>query len=1067
MALERFDPQAQLSNVKKVFSGVTEMPKLVEQPPRDTNVRSVYPIDKSVIQQRRREMTPARTDDPIVSYLNNNAPEWFMVDLPKAEKLLRFVKQENPDLQGEDVVKKAVEYLPSVQEYENEQRVAKQTTQQTQTPMQWGIRRWVAWNASLEWTMLEWLEPVNKQLDKANLVWRFTQFIDESAQKIPAISRESMANALKWTPFEWMEVLPTMVANAPGSLVKTATATARGITNPFDTIIGLSKLALTEEWRQAITDRYGSIEWLKKTMTEDPVWLASDALTLVQWWAWLASKWAKIAWMTDTASKLSNISNVAWGAADLWLSTAIPKWLQKVTQLWDNLWQKGLLWQAGNTVVKWLVSWMQPVKAITESTKWLLDRGLDFVQDTKLWLTKEEVKWIQNNPYQWEYRNETKQVIEQQWVPQEMNTLTLAPNEALKNTIQEAISSYEKVHSDSWPLYQEIEKLNTLTDLTKVKKPIVDNLYNRYSIKVKSKPNKKHPNWVLDFAGTEFEWLTNLQTQIQNAFDVATSSKSVNPKEFMNKRRSLDNQAKREWRPTKATPVVKLIRWEVDKIWKEAIPWLKETDQLRSKQLKELQEMKNKLVYESWPKKWEYRDNITQIIKTLHKENRHQMLQRLEEIVPWLQQRVEAIQNLPKLAKAYTNLWKSSKLVEWAWAIVWSTVWSQLWWIPWSLIWGAVWWGVSKFLEWKMWNIRKDALDGVLSTLTPEAQAKIADIDAKILAKQALSQEDLQMVDNIKAKLQTEQSKQPQPPTPAPLVKSIAQPVSKKTPLVKATDSKNISPKVKKPLIKAQVVSKVDDALPVWEKMWNTTQSAKSLESVDLASSIKKAKAEGKTFEEFVEWNTYYRWETWWGWNYYSTDFDFARDFTPSGLDNEVMKKVLMPSDIFKSKELPFAWNVKDIDNAVAQAKKQWKKAILVSEWNWQPNSIFVFDKTALNNGKVQLRTERDKLDNAWLPALWKPLPKATSDLATEAKKYTINWKEYTLDFIKNSWAYKSIVESLDNLWVKWYTPDDIIEMLKKTQRANTTNTDWNKAITEIQRKYPRKIKPWKDDLPF
>jgi len=56
-----------------------------------------------------------------------------MVDLPKAEKLLRFVKQENPDLQGEEVVKKAVEYLPSVQEYENEQRVAnkpKPTNQQ-------------------------------------------------------------------------------------------------------------------------------------------------------------------------------------------------------------------------------------------------------------------------------------------------------------------------------------------------------------------------------------------------------------------------------------------------------------------------------------------------------------------------------------------------------------------------------------------------------------------------------------------------------------------------------------------------------------------------------------------------------------------------------------------------------------------------------------------------------------------------------------------------------------------------------------------------------------------------
>jgi hypothetical protein len=36
----------------------------------------------------------------------------------------------------------------------------------------------------------------------------------------------------------------------------------------------------------------------------------------------------------------------------------------------------------------------------------------------------------------------------------------------------------------------------------------------------------------------------------------------------------------------------------------------------------------------------------------------------------------------------------------------------------------------------------------------------------------------------------------------------------KKTPLAKATDSTNISPKLKNPLIKAQVGSKVDEALP-------------------------------------------------------------------------------------------------------------------------------------------------------------------------------------------------------------------------------------------------------------
>lgn len=99
--------------------------------------------------------------------------------------------------------------------------------------------------------------------------------------------------------------------------------------------------------------------------------------------------------------------------------------------------------------------------------------------------------------------------------------------------------------------------------------------------------------------------------------------------------------------------------------------------------------------------------------------------------MPWLQQRVEAIQNIPKLAKAYTNLWKASKVAEWAWTIIWSTVWSKVWWVPWSLIWWAVWWGIAKYLEWKMWVIRKEALDWVLSEMTPQAKQKLYEINKK------------------------------------------------------------------------------------------------------------------------------------------------------------------------------------------------------------------------------------------------------------------------------------------------------------------------------------------------
>lgn len=363
-------------------------------------------------------MTPDIQGQPLTEVKPKTIATWKPITLPKklpatggkmnVEEFAQKIKAKYPQyesLDNADLAKKMIDKYPQYGEQVDMTTFGKISEV---TPMQWGIRRWVAWNASLEWTMLEWLEPVNKQLDRVNLVWRFTQFIDDNVQKIPTISRESMAQALKWTPFEWMEVLPTMVANAPGSLLKTATATARGITNPFDTIIGLSKLALTEEWRQAIIDRYGSIEWLKKTMTEDPVGLASDALTLVQWWAWLASKWAKIAWMTDTASKLWNISNVAWWAADLWLSTVIPQWLQKASQFWNEMWQKWLLWTVGNTVIKWLVEPTQPLQAI----KWLIpdttkarNYAAEKLMNSKLKITKtnkdavRKASWIEPSQY--------------------------------------------------------------------------------------------------------------------------------------------------------------------------------------------------------------------------------------------------------------------------------------------------------------------------------------------------------------------------------------------------------------------------------------------------------------------------------------------------------------------------------------------------------------------------------------------------------------------------------------------------------------------------------------------
>jgi len=1108
--------------------------------------KKTFPIDKNMLQERWREMSPNKKD-PVLDFFNSNAPEWLRIDPEDIDILAQLAKEDYPELSGQERIQKAVEYLPDLLLSKKQSAEANQPAPKQQTPMQWGIRRWVAWNASLEWTMLEWLEPVNKQLDKANLVWRFTQFIDESAQKIPTITKESLNNAVVWTPFEWFfewtEAYPMMMLNAPGSLIKTATATARGITNPFDTIIGLSKLVMTPEWRQAVIDRYWSIEWLKQTMTEDPVGLASDALTLVQWWAWLASKWAKVAWMTDTASKLGNISNVAWWVADLWLSTVIPQWLQKASQFWNEMWQKWLLWTVGNTVIKWLVEPTQPLQMAKD-----------------IYSKVEEIKPVETI---------TRKIL---WATDDQSKLFKA---------QEARTG----------------QLNKSIDWKNLRKQ--SDMANEEIVRYWYKPTDTATRAEAHANTMQKIWDNEIKARIGNEFDIDLNNVADKIDEFVAKQTDA-GLVKNKAQLAELQAQSKAFRemWTVD--------WAK---------WEFIKEMVNAQINNRGDA------SIWDVYKNGMKEATRQLWVNLDEAfsrIPW--EFAEAKKRFWALKATYADVVKAdikAQKAKWAWlAETFSRIewfWDLASWIFWmftgrnpipqvaSWLWKLAVWKVLQKLKDKDFLIQEwfEWLSKKAGQVAPVVKAETNRKALPLMEWAMEFQSPTARIGNTQPRwVDITETGMENVKQPTPLVKSIAQ--EPKKPIVKA-DTPKVSPKAKKPLIKADVASKVDDALPVWEKMklyhwtnekfesfsneklregafwkwlyvtnnkesakrrWNAAKIAKWWEdrvididipewtkfkvfdneadftkfvkkdfgwdkkkavnflqknydwlnikewtlkanswtyvifdpektlynttptttpanwlkplvkanvsdTSDITSSIKKAKAEGKTFEEFVEWNTYYRWETWWGWNYYSTDFDFARDFTPSGLDNEVMKKVLMPSDIFKSKELPFAWNVKDIDNAVAQAKKQWKKAILVSEWNWQPNSIFVFDKTALNNGKAQLRTERDKLDNAWLPALWKPLPKATSDLATEAKKYTINWKEYTLDFIKNSWAYKSIVESLDNLWVKWYTPDDIIEMLKKTQRANTTNTDWNKAITEIQRKYPRKIKPWKDDLPF
>lgn len=76
--------------------------------------------------------------------------------------------------------------------------------------------------------------------------------------------------------------------------------------------------------------------------------------------------------------------------------------------------------------------------------------------------------------------------------------------------------------------------------------------------------------------------------------------------------------------------------------------------------------------------------------------------------------------------------------------------------------------------------------------------------------------------------------------------------------------------------------------------------------------------------------------------NFYSLDKEFARNFTWSGRDSEIIKKTISMNKVLKLNPLPFAGDENQMTMAIEKAKENGFSAILVDEGRNQPNSIFI-----------------------------------------------------------------------------------------------------------------------------
>lgn len=93
------------------------------------------------------------------------------------------------------------------------------------------------------------------------------------------------------------------------------------------------------------------------------------------------------------------------------------------------------------------------------------------------------------------------------------------------------------------------------------------------------------------------------------------------------------------------------------------------------------------------------------------------------------------------------------------------------------------------------------------------------------------------------------------------------------------------------------------------------------------------------------------------GGNFYSPDAEWARQFTQSGLEKEVLQRQIPASAVHEPSRPVYAGDPDAVDAAIAEARKAGKSAVRLSEGAGEPPSLFVFDKKLLKRGPLSGKT--------------------------------------------------------------------------------------------------------------